>query len=309
MSLQRRDFLRSTVVGITSAAVGSNAVDAKDVSKKPVRKVISSDPFAMIPLTKEVTCTRIGFGMGMRSGTHLRSLPPETSRDLLRYAYDRGMRLFDTADSYKTHFMLADALKDKPRDSYSIVSKFSPLRNKNTDGSFVPAEELVQRYLKELNTDYIDLLQLHCMIKPDWPQLFSEYMEQMEKLKKKGLIRAHGLTTHSLVAVQAAVQVPWVDAIHVRMNTANTRMEGSWEENVRLLEACHNAGQGTVIMKVLGEGTIHDPDLRRQSTDAIVRLDAADVMVVGFESRGEVDEFIDNVANTLKAMEAESKKS
>lgn len=307
MTLQRREFLRSTVVGLTSAAVGTSA--ARAASGQTVgRKVQSTDPFAMIPLTKEITCARIGFGMGMRGGRHLRALPPATSRDLLLYGYDLGMRLFDTADSYQTHPLVADAMKGKPRDSYSIISKFSPIKYSNSDKSPYPVEELVHRFLKELNTDYIDLLQLHCMIKPDWPTLFTDYMEQMEKLKKKGMIRAHGITTHSLVSVMTAAQIPWVDAIHVRMNTANTRMDGNWNDNLKALEACHNAGQGTVIMKVLGEGTIHDPKIRQQSTDAIVRLDAADVMVVGFESRAEIDEFVKNVSDTLKNMDAESKK-
>lgn len=311
MTLKRREFLRSTVVSAGTITMTAPFIQAEE-KKINRRKVNSTDPVAMVPLTDKITCTRIGLGTGMHGfnrQSNLTRLGTEKAISIIRYAYDRGIRLFDCADAYGTHGLVREALADKPRDSYTIISKIWVNKNGGIPEKERPASEIViKRFLKELNTDYIDLLQLHCMRNGNWVEEFGRYFDELEDLKQKGLIRGHGITCHALTSVQKAIALPWVDALHVRMNSEGAHMDGSWEDNAAAVDACHDKGKGIVIMKVLGQGLFKDAAVRRRSIDKILRYESADVMVVGFANNGEIDEFLTNTETSLKAIAAEKAK-
>jgi aryl-alcohol dehydrogenase-like predicted oxidoreductase len=130
-------------------------------------------------------------------------------------------------------------------------------------------------------------------------------MDELARLKQAGLVRAHGITSHSLAATQAAAGTPWVDSIQARLNTAGIHMDGTFAENSAALAACHQAGQGVIMMKLFGRGAIRRPDERRRSLDAVLRLRSTDVIVVGFDRIAYITDLLDNVEASLKAMELE----
>jgi 1-deoxyxylulose-5-phosphate synthase len=145
----RRDFLRAGV----AASVLSSPVLAK-------HKRLATD---WVKLGKSnVKVTRLAFGTGTMAGRAQRELGQDGFTRLVRYAYDQGIRFFETAESYRgMPEMLAIALQGLPRDSYKLMTKYS------TPASGDPAPKIDQ-FRKQLNTEYIDILLLHCLRPPTW---------------------------------------------------------------------------------------------------------------------------------------------
>ena len=297
--MKRRDFL-----SLTALAAGTLALNPLTESATPPDFV---EP-VWVPLTKEVKATRVGFGTGMRGGQRRSDLVRagySKATELLRFAYDQGIRLFDCADMYGTHDVVSEALKGKPRDSYVLVSKLW-LR----PGGALPEverldpQETVKRLLRELKTDYIDVLQIHNMADNQWTREYAEAMESMEKLKKAGLIRAHGISAHANSALELAAETKWCDVVHIRINSEGFNMEESITEpakrveaGVRMTKRLHEAGKGVIAMKVVGAGNMaNDPEMRRRSAKFISQLDSVNVMIVGFGEKEHITEFLANVA-------------
>jgi aryl-alcohol dehydrogenase-like predicted oxidoreductase len=254
------------------------------------------DPYELVPLGKTgIKPSRVGFGTGM-SGSQRQSnqtrLGKEKFESLLKAAYDRGVRLFDCADLYGTHPYVASALAKMPRKEYVISSKIWWRTGGIPERERPDADVVVKRFLKELKTDYIDLVLLHCVSSGKWPEEMSKYMEILEKLKKKGAVRAHGVSCHSVGALNAAAEEPWVDSVHARINAYGARMDAPPEQVVPALKKLHEAGKGVVGMKLIGEGTFRDSDEKRDgSVRFVLGLGCVDTMIVGFERIEEVDDF------------------
>lgn len=292
--MKRRDFLSLTTLAAGTAALA------------PLAKAAEATAPAWGQLTKDVKTTRVGFGTGMR-GWQRRSditrMGYPKAIELLRFAYDQGIRLFDCADLYGTHDVVAEALKDKPRDSYTIVTKIWVRPNGIPELERLEPAAMVKRFLQELRTNYIDVVQIHCMSDTKWTQEYASTMEGLAKLKKEGVIRAHGISSHSNEAAELAAKTDWCDTVHLRMNSEGMSMDGPQdnpakqvEDMVRAAKRVHEAGKGLIAMKVLGEGKMADkPDLRKKSTEFISRLGAANVMIVGFSEKEHITEFLSNV--------------
>ena len=164
-----------------------------------------------------------------------------------------------------------------------------------------PESDAVRRFLKELGTDYIDLVQIHCMTARDWTSAMRRQMDQLEELKEKGLIRAHGVSCHSVAALEAAAESDWVEAVHARFNHLGTKMDDRPEVVQPILKRIHDAGKGVIAMKVVGEGAFSkDPELREKALRFVMGSGCVDVMIVGFELESEMDEFKSRVAAVLE---------
>jgi aryl-alcohol dehydrogenase-like predicted oxidoreductase len=292
MRIDRREFLGAAVAG----AAGMLAADQLATAAPA-----SPDSTGLVSLGKELKVTRIGFGTGMagwKRESNLTRLGREKAERLLQYAYDQNVRLFDLADLYGTHAHVARALRGKPRDSYTLVSKVWL----HPDGLLEPgrpdADVCVRRFLKELGTDYIDLVQLHCMMSGKWPQEMRKQMDLLADLKRKGVIRAHGASIHSSEAMESAAVEPWVDVVHARTNIYRHQTDGPMESVVPILKKVHAAGKGIIGMKLCGEGTF---DARKRETNLrfVMGLGCVGCMIVGFEKAEHIDEFKASVQGML----------
>ncbi|MHC4555763.1 MAG: aldo/keto reductase [Planctomycetota bacterium] len=215
---------------------------------------------------------------------------------LARGCFERGIRLFDVADLYGTHPFLAGALKKMQRKDYVIASKIWFRRGGIPEEERPSLDIVVERFLRELKTDYIDLILLHCVTSGKWPEELGEQMDTLAKLKKKGLIRAHGVSCHSLTALQACVKEPWVDSVHVRINPFAVKMDVKTVEEIPKVEAAVKAmrrqGKAVVGMKIIGEGVFRNSDEKRdKSIKYALDSGCMDAMVVGFEKVAEIDDF------------------
>lgn len=295
MKMRRREFLARSVAGAGGLLFGA-ALAGAEPQKHGVY-----DPYDIVRLGKtKIKVSRVGFGTGMRGGgrqsNHSR-MGKEKFEALARGCYERGVRLFDVADMYGTHPFLAGALKKMRRKDFVISTKIwwrpgGGIPEKER----YPANVLIERFLKELETDYVDLVLLHCVVSEKWPDELSGYMEDLAKLKKKGLIRAHGVSCHSLAALEASVKEPWVDSVHARINPYAARMDVKTVEEVpkvaAVLRSLRRQGKAVIGMKVMGEGTFRESDEKRdKSIKFVLESGCVDAMVVGFEKIEEVDDF------------------
>lgn len=253
------------------------------------------DPYALVPLGKtglkvSRVCLGTGTRGGMRESNHTR-MGKARFEALIRESFDRGTRLFDLADLYGTHPYVIPALKGIPRHRYQLVSKIWFAGGGIPEPERPDADVSVARFLRELKTDYIDLVLLHCVTSARWPVELRKQMDIMASLKEKGQVRAVGVSCHSLQALDAAADEPWVDSVHARINPYGMSMDAAPEKVVPVLKRIHDAGKGVVGMKIMGEGRLRDDDQRRDaSVNYALTLGCVDVLNVGCESLAEVDD-------------------
>lgn len=290
MNIKRRDFIKKSAIGAGGLLLGAQLPAAENPDAK------FHDPYAPVQLGKaDLKLTRVCMGTGshgyQRSSNQTRK-GSDAFQKLVRDAYDRGIRTFDMADLYGSHQGVAAALDGRPRDSYSLISKIWWNHGGLPESERPDSDVVVARFLKELKTDYIDLVLLHCVTAPDWPDQLDKQMEILNKLKAQGKIRALGVSCHSIAALEAAAKEPWVESVHTRINPYGMSMDGSPEEVVPVLKKLHAAGKGVVGMKIMGEGRLRNDDARRdESLKFVLGLGCVHILNVGFESVSEIDDF------------------
>ena len=257
-----------------------------------------------------IKLSRVGIGGGTHSGTVQRGLGREKYNDLIKYAYDRGIRYFDTADTYGTHTWVRDAIKGFPREKLYIQSKisFGPWgENKET------TMETLDRFRSELNMDYIDTVLIHCQISPDWDEQSKALRDGLEEAKVKKIIRAHGVSCHSLPATAKAACLDWVDVNLVRINP-----QGVFIDNPELavygdsnasdvpavaeqMKIMRKNGHGIIGMKLFAQGEFTDIEDRRKSLTWVMQSGLVDAVVLGLKSREEIDEAILHINNAFSS--------
>ena len=299
MEMKRREFLTKSIAGAGGLLLGSGYINAAKQESS------TFNPYKKVQLGKtKIKVSRVGFGTGMRGSNRQSNqtrLGKEKFEALLKTAYERGVRLFDVADLYGSHPYLASAMRTMPREDYVINTKIWWRRGGIPEQERPDADIVVTRFLKELKTDYIDIVLLHCVASEKWPQELRKQMDILDNLKHKGIIRAHGVSCHSLPSLQAAADEPWVDSVNVRINAYGKSMDASVEKVEPVIRKLHKAGKGVVGMKLIGEGSFRDSDEKRdKSISYVLGLGCVDTMVVGFEKIEEVDDFAARVRKVPK---------
>lgn len=295
-SATRREFIKVAAAG----AVGALWTTTGQAAELPKVKLSGLN----VPL--------LGMGTGVKAGNRSNALQRSGEKnflDTVLRAYDEGVRLFDCADSYGSLPMVAKALKGKPRDSYVLVSKVwchpkgGIPDNEPRDDSMA----VIERFLREAETDHIDLVQLHCQTAADWTKTYRPHMEALAKAKQKGLIRAHGCSCHSLEALEAAAADPWVDVVHTRINPWGVAMDGPADVVVPVIRKIHAAGKGVIGMKLIGEGKFrNDPAKIDETLDFVLGLGCVDALIVGFEKQEEIVDYKQRLTTALERKAAKS---
>ena len=294
MRIQRREFVKRSALGLGGILAGVPLATAAE--SKPA----FFDPYETVGLGQtKLKLSRFCLGTGMngnnRQSNHTR-MGKQKLEALLQGSYDRGIRVFDLADLYGTHPYLLPALKAIPRDKYAIITKVWLHPGGLPEAERPGAEAAVNRFLKEIGTDYLDLVLLHCMSSPKWPEEQRQHMDGLARLKDKGVIRAHGVSCHSIAALEAAAAEPWVDSVHARINPYGMSMDDKPEKVVPVLKKLHAAGKGVVGMKIIGEGRLRDDaEKRDESARFVLGLGCVDVLNIGFEKVEEIDDFAGRV--------------
>jgi aryl-alcohol dehydrogenase-like predicted oxidoreductase len=229
---------------------------------------------------------------------------------MIRYAFDKGIRFFDCADTYGTHPYVMKAFKDIPREKYTLSSKIWMTSGGIPEPERPDANIVVDRFRKELNTDYMDIVQFHCMMNGNWTDEQKKQMDILENLKVKGIIRAHGVSVHSIPALETAAASLWVDVIHVRINPFGVSMDSNDPAQIiPVIKKMHDAGKGIIGMKLIGNGSFsNDSDKIDQSIRYVLGLGTVDVVIIGFEKPGQIDNFVVRLENALKYLPEKTEK-
>jgi predicted aldo/keto reductase-like oxidoreductase len=294
-NLTRRQFVTTTI----TAGAGSVLL-GKATLNFPANPTVSfEDPFRIVTLGKSgLKSTLLGMGTGFsgynRSSNITRAGVAES---IIRQAYEKGIRFFDCADSYGTHPFTAAALKGVPRESYTLSSKIWVGPGGIPESERPDADVVIDRFRKELKTDYLDLIQIHCMTDPLWTDKQKKQMDILENLKAKKIIHAHGVSVHSLEAMEACVESPWIDVVHVRINPFGEVMDKSDPSSViPVIAKLHKAGKGIIGMKLIGNGNFkNDSEKIDASLKYVLGLGTVDMIIVGFELPEQIDNYIGRI--------------
>ncbi|MBE0536933.1 MAG: aldo/keto reductase [Phycisphaerae bacterium] len=301
MKMKRREFLVRSLAGVGGLVVGAPVF----AQAKPA----TFDPYERFELARTgIKVSRLCQGTGIRGGNqesnHTR-MGKEKFDAIICGGYERGIRVYDLADLYGTHPYIVPALKQIPRKDYVIISKIWFRGGGLKIQERPDANVVVERFLSEMKTDYIDLLLLHCCTDADWNNKLEKQMNLMAALKKKGVIRAHGVSCHSLAALKTAADEPWVDSVHARINPFGEKMDGPAAEVAPVLQKMHAAGKAVIGMKILGEGTFgNDEEKKNASIKYALELGCIDILNVGFEDVKQIDDFATRVQKVPKIAKA-----
>jgi predicted aldo/keto reductase-like oxidoreductase len=286
----RRDFL----MGSVAAAAVATAAPAKRLATDWVTLGKSN-----------VKVTRLAFGTGTHSGAVQRDLgQPEFTR-LVRHAYDRGIRFFETSETYHgMSEMLAIALKGLPRDSYRLMTKYS------TPPKGVPSEK-IDLFRRQLGSEYIDILLLHCLRPPTWATDYKELQDGMAEAKSKKIILCHGASIHGLPALRTIPGNQFLDIAMIRMNHKGSHMDtpelrdvdmpGNVDEVVAHTRKVHGQGMGVISMKLCGEGSFINAEDRDAAMKFAMNLGCVDAVTIGFKSTSEIDEAIERMNRVMNS--------
>ncbi|MGQ7869879.1 aldo/keto reductase [Sunxiuqinia sp. sy24] len=294
----RRKFVTALSLG-TAHLLFNNPLLASD---KPMR---SNDPLQRIKLGQSgLEASLIGIGTGVHAGGRTSFLTRQDkckSLGVIEHAYERGIRFFDCADSYGTHPLMKETLEKMDRDKITLCSKIWVRPGGIPEPERPDADQVVDRFRKELNTDYLDMVQIHCMVDSDWTDTQKRQMDILQKLKEKGVVRAHGVSVHSLDAMKRAAASDWVDIVHVRINPYGIAMDKpDPEEVVQVIKQLHASGKGVVGMKLIGNGEYrNDSEKIDHALKFVLGLGCVDMMIVGFETTDQIDNYIDRTQNAL----------
>lgn len=251
-----------------------------------------------------VKVTRLAFGTGTHGGRVQRELGQEAFTKLVRHAYDRGIRFFESADNYdQMHEMLAIALKGIPRDSYRLMTKFR--WRQDFDNPF----GTLDRFRRELNTEYFDIVLLHNVRTANWPTELEKLRDAFSEAKHKQILKAHGASCHGLLPLRAYPGNKWLDVCLARVNHDGTKMDnirgdndpGDVTEVTGHVKKVHAQGTGVLGMKIIGEGQFTDPEQRQKSINYVFKNKLADAVTIGYKSPAEIDEAIMRINTALNS--------
>ena len=307
--MKKRMFSRREFMTTLTAGAGTILLRRVAFADSSFGPDASTYPFRIVPLGKSgLKTTLIGMGTGFSGynrSSNITRAGKVVAESVIRSAYEKGIRYFDCADSYGTHPYTKEALKSFPRESYTIGTKMWVRQGGIPETERPDANIVIDRFRKELNTDYIDLIQLHCMETSDWPDQQKRQMDILDNLNAKKIIRAHGVSVHSLEAMEAAAASSWVDVIHVRINPYGEAMDKKDTAKViPVIEKIHKAGKGVIGMKLIGNGKFrNDSEKIDSSLKYVLGLGIVDMIIVGFELPEQIDNYAGRVKNALNQMQ------
>jgi aryl-alcohol dehydrogenase-like predicted oxidoreductase len=245
--MDRRNFVKRA-----SAAAGIMAINPFGFRLEAGR--VKKHIFDRVMLGKTgIEVSRMAIGTGTngwgKNSNQTRQLGIKGLADMLKAGFDRGVFFWDSADQYGTHPHLKEALKVVPREKVVILSK----THASTEDEM---KADLDRFRKELGTDYIDIILLHCMTSKNWPVEKRGAMNYLTKARESKVIRAHGVSCHTLEALQSAAASPWVQVDLARINPAGAEMDAGVPTVTAILRQMKQSGKAVMGMKIFGAGKL-----------------------------------------------------
>ena len=286
--MRRREFLIRSATAAGTVWLSSKSIFKAIADQALPQKFSAADTVTLGGTGIKTSRLAMGTGtVGSGHHSHQTALGVKGLSDLLLNGYDHGLRFFDAADSYGSHPHVAEALKHVQRDKVTVLTKSWA---RDADGMRADLD----RFRKELGTDYLDVCLMHCVTEADWTDRFRGAMDVLSEAKQKGIIRAHGCSCHTIQALRAAAKSPWVEIDFARINPVGAEMDADPATVVSVLKEMKSAGKAVVGMKILGQGA-----LRTRQDEGIkyaLSLGLLDAFTIGAESKQEQEDLIRRIA-------------
>lgn len=292
--LSRRQFIqRATAAAGTLLLAPATALRAQAAKRTAVDQVTLGKTGLKL--------SRLGMGTGSDSGNIQRALGQENFNRLIHYAYDHGITYFDCAQSYKTFDWMAAAIKGLPREKIFIQSK--------VPGKPDQVLAAIDNHRKVFNTDYVDSMLIHCMVKDTWTDEWKRIMDAFDEAKEKKWILAKGVSCHSLPALRDATESPWTEVHLVRVNPQCSHIDGpeqTWDKSghdlspvLAEIKTMRAKGRGIIGMKIIGNGDFKNAEDREKSIRFAMSRPEIDAVTIGFKNTTEIDEAITRMNSAL----------
>jgi len=293
--MNRRKFIQTGLAGLAGFSVmGSKAMNLNF----RVPEALMVDQVALG--NSGLTVSRIAMGTGTTGGNSASNqtrLGMEQFVKLAHHAYERGINFYDMADMYGSMPYVGNAIKSLPREKVILLTKMWT----HDDGSdrIEPVEKVLDRFRSETNTEYFDILLMHCIMRGNWTETRKYYMDAFSKAKQDGIVKAVGISCHNIDALVEAAVNPWVDVIMARINPFGTAMDGSPDAVKAILETAKKNGKGIIGMKIFGEGKHVTDEERQRSIEFALTEGNIHCMTLGLESEAQMDDAIERVMNQI----------
>jgi aryl-alcohol dehydrogenase-like predicted oxidoreductase len=285
--MNRREFLTGAAAGLSAACLKPAAFGADALDTPALTQKFKATDTVVLGKTG-IRTSRLAMGTGtIGSGGSSNQTRTNALSRLLLNGYDNGLLFFDTADSYGSHPDVADALKHVSRDKVVVMTKCD-----SRDPRQARAD--LDRFRRELKTDYIDICLIHCVTEDDWTDRYRGVMDVFSEAKEKGIIRSHGVSCHSIGALRTAAKSPWVEIDLVRLNPVGAYMDAQPATVISVIKEMRAQGKGIVGMKILGQGA-----MRSRQDDAIrfaLGSGVLDAFTIGAENTNEQGDLIRRIA-------------
>ena len=283
--INRREFVAHTLVGGGAVWAGLSG-NPSLLAAAPTKKEAADQ---VLLGTTGIRLSRLAMGSGTNGVNHSSDqsrLGIKGFSDLLCYGFDHGINFWESADQYGAHEHLNAGIRRVGRDKLVILTK---THARSADQMRADLD----RFRKELGTDYIDIILLHCMMDPKWPEERKGAMEVLSESREKGIIRAHGVSCHTLDALRVAAKTPWVEVDLARINPIQAYMDSDPATVISVLREMKKAGKGVIGMKIMGQGKLsHDVN---RAIEHAVKLACLDTFTIGFTSTRQMDEVINKM--------------
>ncbi len=285
--MKRRDFILSSLIASSAISLSNFPYHLYT----GIEKKYASDRIKLGNTGVEVSRMAMGTGTigGGKSSNQTRKLGIKGLADLLHAAYDEGVTFWDSADQYGSHPHLKEALKYVPREKVVILSKTHARTAKAMKSD-------LERFKKEIGTDYIDIILLHAQTNPNWPVNKKDVMEVLSEAKEDGIIKMVGVSCHSLAALEAAAEEPRVDLDLARWNPAGVHMDADVKVVEKVLRKMKANGKTVMGMKVLGQGDLADK--KDECLQFQLGSEFIDCFTIGFESYDQFKDILKRIPET-----------
>ena len=207
-------------------------------------------------------------------------LSPAEGGRLIRYAVEQGVSAVDTATLYETYVHVREGLKGFKGEVTVITKTHAP--------DPATARAHVERGLKELGRERLDIVHVHAARIEDPFVDRAAVIEEMLKMKSEGKIAHVGLSTHYISAVRKAALHPEIDVVHPLINRIGMGiLDGTAEEMAEAIKLCSDAGTGVYAMKALAGGNLISE--ARSSFAYLLALPGIHGIAVGMLSEKEIE--------------------
>jgi aryl-alcohol dehydrogenase-like predicted oxidoreductase len=292
--INRREFIRKSVLG--ASALSLAGMSYAETNFLSVETTIDTVKLGNTGLT--IPRLALGTGtVGSNKASNQTRLGMSRFVKLAHHAYEKGVRFYDMADMYGSHPFVGEALKSLPREKVILQTKMWT----QPDGSnnLEPVRNILDRFRKEIGTDYIDIVLMHCITDKNWMENRKHFMEGLLKAKQDGIVKAVGLSCHSWDAMDTAIDSPWADVLLARINPFRSNMDGAPDDVNELLGKVKASGKGVIGMKIFGEGKNVTENERKKSLRFAVREANIHGMTIGMESEAEVDDAVEKIMHNV----------